>query len=79
MNIKRHDSFYDSIVESLKLLGGSGTNQEILEKVIQLTELSDEQIEVLHVGGPRTTVDYQIGWAKTYLKKFLPISIFKLD
>jgi len=32
--------------------------------------LSDEQIEVLHVDGPRTKVDYQIGWAKTYLKKF---------
>ena len=61
MNIKRHDSFYDSIVESLKLLGGSGTNQEILEKVIQLTELSDDQIEVLHLDGPRTKVDYQIG------------------
>jgi restriction system protein len=70
MNIKRHDSFFDPVVEALKLLGGSGTNQEILEKVIQVTKLSDEQIEVLHVDGPRTKVDYQIGWAKTYLKKF---------
>ena len=70
MNIKRHDSFFDPVVEALKLLGGSGTNQEILEKVIQVTKLSDEQIEVLHLDGPRTKVDYQIGWAKTYLKKF---------
>ena len=70
MNIKRHDSFFDLVVEALKLLGGSGTNEEILEKVIQVAKLSDEQIEVLHVDGPRTKVDYQIGWAKTYLKKF---------
>ena len=70
MNIKRHDSFFDPVVEALKLLGGSGTNQEILEKVIQVTKLSDEQIEVLHVDGPRTKVDYQIAWAKTYLKTF---------
>ena len=70
MNIKRHDSFFDPVVEALKLLGGSGTNEEILEKVIQVAKLSDEQIEVLHVDGPRTKVDYQIAWAKTYLKTF---------
>ena len=70
MNIKRHDSFFDPVVEALKLLGGSGTNQEILEKVIQVTKLSDEQIEVLHVDGPRTKVDYSIAWAKTYLRNF---------
>ena len=70
MNIKRHDSFFDPVVEALKLLGGSGTNQEILEKVIQITKLSDEEIEVLHLDGPRTTVDYSIAWAKTYLKNF---------
>ena len=46
------------------------TSSEILEKVIQVAKLSDEQIEVLHVDGPRTKVDYQIAWAKTYLKTF---------
>ena len=65
MNIKRHDSFFDPVVEALKLLGGSGTNQEILEKVIQITKLSGEEIEFLHLDGPRTKVDYSIAWAKT--------------
>jgi restriction system protein len=70
MDITKHYSFYSSIVEALKLLGGSGTNEEILEKVIQLTGLSDDQIAVLHVDGPRTKVDYSIAWAKTYLRNF---------
>ncbi len=70
MDITKHYSFFDPVVEALKLLGGSGTNQEILEKVIQITKLSDEEIEVLHLDGPRTKVDYSIAWAKTYLKNF---------
>jgi restriction system protein len=70
VDITKHYSFFDPVVEALKLLGGSGTNQEILEKVIQITKLSDEEIEVLHLDGPRTKVDYSIAWAKTYLKNF---------
>ena len=70
MDITKHDSFYNSIVESLKLLGGSGTNEEILENVIQLTEVSEDQIEVLYRDGPRTQIDYSVAWAKTYLKNF---------
>jgi len=70
VDITKHDSFYNSIVESLKLLGGSGTNEEILENVIQLTEVSEDQIEVLYRDGPRTQIDYSVAWAKTYLKNF---------
>jgi hypothetical protein len=60
MDITKHYSFYNSIVESLKLLGGSGTNEEILEKVIQLTELSEDQVEDLYRDGPMTKVSYSI-------------------
>jgi restriction system protein len=70
MDITKHYNYFEYTIEALKQLGGSGTNEEILEKVIQLAKLSKEQIEDLHGNGPRTVVDYQIAWAKTYLKHY---------
>lgn len=70
MDINKHFNFYEHVIESLKLLGGSGTNSEILEKVISLAKLSTIEVDALHNGGPRTVVDYQVGWAKTYLKSY---------
>jgi len=68
MDISKHYNFYEYVIESLKSLGGSGRNEEILEKIIELAKLNDDEVERLHAGGPRTVVDYQVAWAKTYLK-----------
>ena len=68
MDIKKHYNYYKSVVEALKKTGGSATNEEILENVILSTKLTEKETEVLHSGGPITEVDYQIAWAKTYLK-----------
>lgn len=70
MDITKHYNYYEYVINSLKLLGGSGRNDEILEKVIKLAELNDEETERLHAGGPRTVVEYQVAWAKTYLKNY---------
>ena len=40
------------------------------DKNIFLAKLNDKEIEKLHSGDPRTVVDYQFAWAKTYLKKY---------
>jgi len=59
------------IVEALKNLGGSGTNAEILEEIIRLTEISDEVADISHLGSTRMTeLAYQAAWARTYLKQY---------
>ena len=70
MDISKHYNFYKYVIEALKELGGSGRNEEILDKIVLLANLTDQDVEKLHVGGPRTVIDYQVAWAKTYLKEY---------
>ena len=50
-------------------LGGSATNDEIYAKVIELMHLTDEQVEEQHLGSiTQTELQYQLAWARTYLK-----------
>lgn len=66
------DTFMNPIIQALKELGGSGNIAEINTKVIELTGLSDEQLEMLHNPnkGSQTVVEYRLAWARTYLKKY---------
>lgn len=57
--------------EALKQLGGSGTNNEIYEKVIVDLNLSDEVLDEPHLGSlNQSEVEYQLAWARTYLKNY---------
>jgi len=55
-------------IEALKALGGSGTNQEIVDKLAEFAGYTEEQLSVLHGSGPATEVAYRAAWARTYLK-----------
>ena len=56
---------------ALKDLGGSGTNNEIYEKVIQNMNYSDEVLDCPHLGSTtQTEIQYQLAWARTYLKHY---------
>jgi restriction system protein len=56
--------------EALLKLGGSGTNNEITETVIRLLELTNEQVDEPQNGHPSMTkLEYELAWARTYLKK----------
>ena len=73
VDIPTFDVFMNPVIQALKALGGSGTIEEINNKVLEITELSDEQTEVLHKpekGGGRTEVEYRLAWTRTYLKKY---------
>lgn len=48
--------------------GDSGTIREIVERVIEREQFSDELQQVLHGDGPRTEIEYRLAWARTYLK-----------
>jgi restriction system protein len=56
-------------LQAMQVLGGSGSIQEIVEKVTEISGFSDEQLSVLHGKGPGTEIEYRLGWARTYLKQ----------
>lgn len=58
-------------LEALKLLGGSGSIEEINEKVYEVAGFVEEMLEIPHDGtGVQSKVDYRRAWARTYLKKY---------
>ncbi len=70
-DVPQFDFFMNPILEALKILGGSGTIEEIDAKVAEITHLTDAQLAILHdpEKGGRSEVAYRMAWARTYLKK----------
>ena len=56
---------------ALKQLGGSGSNDEILEKLIEILALPDEVVDIPHKGHESMTeLSYQAAWARTYMRSY---------
>jgi restriction system protein len=72
VNMPPFESLMNPTVQVLKLLGGSGTIEEIYTKVIETLNLPDKLIEVLHnpEKDSRTEIEYRLAWARTYLKNY---------
>ena len=51
-------------------LGGSGSIREILNQVIKDTGLPSEVTQIPHPTDSRTKLEYNLAWARTYLKKY---------
>lgn len=49
-------------------IGGSGTIDEINDRVIESESFTEAQQAILHLDGPRTEIEYRLAWARTYLK-----------
>ncbi len=66
------DHLMNPLIEALRDLGGSGSIEEIYERVIQNLKLPDDVLSVLHdpESGNQTEVHYRLAWARTYLKKY---------
>ena len=71
-NIPTFDQMMNPLIHAVKQLGGSGTIEEIDDKVAEQMNLSDEQLEVLHnpERGGQTEISYRLGWTRTYLRKY---------
>ena len=74
---RQHDSlptFDELIVPTIKALlglGGSGTIEEINERVYQIANIPDDTLQILHgENGLQSEVDYRLAWSRTYLKKY---------
>jgi len=61
--------FFDPTLRALDELGGSGSNEEIYNRVLAITHLSTDVINEMH-NFTMTEVEYRLAWARTYLKNF---------
>lgn len=70
--VPSYDELIIPTLVALKKLGGSGSIEEINEKVYELKELEETVLSIPHKedGDSRSEVDYRLAWARTYLKKF---------
>jgi restriction system protein len=56
-------------IQALKELGGSATNQELVDKIIEIQKYSESIQSIMHTDGRMTRLEYNAAWARTYLKK----------
>lgn len=61
--------FFAPTLKALDELGGSGSNEEIYNRVLNITHLSTDVINEMH-NFTMTEVEYRLAWARTYLKNF---------
>lgn len=66
-----YDEFIRPVVQAVIDLGGSGSIEEINNKVFELTKLSDIVLQIPHgEDGAISEVEYRLAWTRTYLKKY---------
>lgn len=57
-------------IQAVQMLGGSGTIEEIYDKVVHLLNLPDKVLEIPHGTTSQSEVEYRLAWSRTYLKKY---------
>jgi restriction system protein len=70
MKIPQYNEMFNPVLQALHELGGSGTIEEINNKVIELQNYPVDIVDILHGEGPTTEIEYRLAWARTYLKKY---------
>jgi restriction system protein len=70
--VPTYDQLMNPLISALRDLGGSGSIDEIYERVIKKLQLSEEIVSVLHdpEASNQTEIHYRLAWARTYLKKY---------
>ena len=66
------DSLMNPLLNALFALGGSGSIDEIYEKVLELENIYEDISSIPHnpEKSNQTEVAYRLAWARTYLKKY---------
>jgi restriction system protein len=70
--VPTYDHLMNPLIDALRDLGGSGSIDEIYERVIKKLQMSEDLLSVLHdpETSNQTEVQYRLAWARTYLKKY---------
>lgn len=68
----QYDDLFNPLIQALKILGGSGTIEEINTKVAEIINIPAEQLEILHnpEKGGMAEFEYRLMWTRTYLKMY---------
>jgi restriction system protein len=71
-NLPTYDRLIVPLWRAMKALGGSGSIEEIYDKVVELEHLPDDVVAQPHdpERSNQTEVGYRLAWARTYLKKY---------
>jgi restriction system protein len=64
----KREFFFKPVLQALQELGGSGTNEEINEKVIEILNLAEDLLSIMHKNTNQTEFEYQMAWVRTMLK-----------
>lgn len=58
----------ESVLESLKVLNGTATTEQINQKITEILELPEEIVQLEDESGLGTKLNYRLRWARTNLK-----------
>src|SRR5271165_4579757 len=66
------DQLMNPLLRAMQALGGSGSIEEIYDKVVELEHFPDDVVAQPHdpEKSNQTEVGYRLAWARTYLKKY---------
>ncbi len=71
IKLPTYDEMMNPLISALKELGGSGTIDEINEKVYEIMEFSQDILDIPHgKSGSLSEVGYRLAWSRTYLKTY---------
>ena len=59
----KYDELFNPVLQAFHKLGGSGSNNEIEEAVIELLGLTDDEVEDIHRGNT-SKLSYRLAWAR---------------
>lgn len=67
-----YQAMMNPTLQALKELGGSATIEELYNKVVEVMNIPDEQLEIIHdpERGSQTEVEYRLAWTRSYLKMY---------
>ena len=67
-----YDRLMNPLLQAMRELGGSGSTDEIYQRVAENLKLPEAVLSVLHdpETSNQTEVQYRLAWSRTYLKKF---------
>lgn len=64
-----YDDMFNPLLQAMRELGGSASNSEVEEKVAEILNLSDKELNVIHRGN-RSKFSYRLAWTRNYLKRY---------
>ncbi len=73
-DIPSYPLLIEATYDALKQLGGSGKNDEINQKAIEILKLTNDILDIMHIDTNLSEVYYRLAWARTCLKNYSAIA-----